>query len=87
MPKYLNLIYGRKGFIMITQLVVFLKILKTNILLINTILTDKQGYLIGSFVYYNDISKNEDNIINAIKHIIIVIYKKFQFIYFQSQFS
>ncbi|KAL4436221.1 hypothetical protein ABPG74_018205 [Tetrahymena malaccensis] len=45
----------------------YLKIPKTNILLINTILTDNQGYQIGSFVYYNDLSKNQDNIINAIK--------------------
>ncbi|EAS07146.2 transmembrane protein, putative (macronuclear) [Tetrahymena thermophila SB210] len=45
----------------------YLKIPKTNILLINTILTDQQGYQIGSFVYYNDISKNQDNIVNAIK--------------------
>ncbi|KAL4436222.1 hypothetical protein ABPG74_018206 [Tetrahymena malaccensis] len=45
----------------------YLKIPRTNILLINTILTDQQGYQIGSFVYYNDISKAEDNTVNAIK--------------------
>ncbi|EWS71070.1 transmembrane protein, putative (macronuclear) [Tetrahymena thermophila SB210] len=51
----------------ISRIYSYLKIPKTNILLINTILTDSQGYQIGSFVYYNDISKTEGNIVNAIK--------------------
>ncbi|KAL4465746.1 hypothetical protein ABPG73_014195 [Tetrahymena malaccensis] len=45
----------------------YLKIPKTNVLMINTILTDSQNYQIGSFVYYFDISSSQENIINAIK--------------------
>ncbi|KAL4502112.1 hypothetical protein ABPG72_000347 [Tetrahymena utriculariae] len=47
----------------------YLKIPKTNIIITNTgkISSEKDFSITGSFIYYMDISKSEDNIINAIK--------------------
>ncbi|EAR88963.3 transmembrane protein, putative (macronuclear) [Tetrahymena thermophila SB210] len=50
------------------QIQSYLKIPKTNIILITTLSSNKYGANdISNVVYYDDISKNEDNIINAIK--------------------
>ncbi|EWS76082.1 hypothetical protein TTHERM_000551200 (macronuclear) [Tetrahymena thermophila SB210] len=50
------------------QILGYLKIPKTNIILINTLSNNQNGVTeISNVVYYDDITKNEDNIINAIK--------------------
>ncbi|EWS76085.1 transmembrane protein, putative (macronuclear) [Tetrahymena thermophila SB210] len=45
----------------------YLKIPKTNLLLINSTAKDQNGVAITSVVYYNDISKDVDNTINVIR--------------------
>ncbi|KAL4474427.1 hypothetical protein ABPG72_007826 [Tetrahymena utriculariae] len=47
----------------------YLKIPKTSIFLINSILTTSDNQYIGSIMYYNDISVPGDNIINIVKRI------------------